>query len=321
MTRVPLLLLALLGLALGDGCDPLVSACAVDEPLDDYAPTHTPTTPVIAQGYVGCDGQTYALAADAPRWDACGVCSGDGSTCCDSGRCSGHGLCSNSRCVCDHGWAGPICTARSDTCANTQCDHGSCDATDGNCNCDVGWTGTHCHIRMCAPHGAYDKHQDACVCAPGWTGEKCRDCADAGFGMRYVCEAPGKMVKYLRVNARVALELGTVWLPGQPHNSVLYSCDCRPLQEVENAEARALNVIQLEDAFNELSLVSINRLTSTQQDLDRAVRKTQQRSDEATAQAGIAAFCGVGTMIAAIFLVCGMVYVANAFFGGKRKRK
>lgn len=97
----------------------------------------------------GCNGVPHGSA----RFDSCGVCGGDNSTCagCDgepnSGRtreCSLHGLCQGNRCACEAGYGGVVCHV---ACSRKDCLHGECIITfDGlsmvanrTCACDSGF--------------------------------------------------------------------------------------------------------------------------------------------------------------------------------------
>ena len=58
----------------------------------------------------------------------------------ECGTCSGHGVCEDSKCVCDSDYDGPHCEFTQ--CPNSCSNHGSC--TLGVCSCFAGWTSDDC---------------------------------------------------------------------------------------------------------------------------------------------------------------------------------
>jgi hypothetical protein len=101
------------------------------------------------------------------------------ATCHDAGDCSGHGQCTDGRCVCSKGYTGTHCqTASTATCHTTDdcSNHGTC--TEGQCVCDHGFSGNHCETKAMSCHHDTDcGHgtctQGKCVCHAGFKGIKC----------------------------------------------------------------------------------------------------------------------------------------------------
>lgn len=134
-----------------------------------------------------------AVTRDCPRGaDACGVCGGDGSSCCGpAGACSSHGTCAGADqgCLCDVGFTGRFCQRTQDLCAHTGCgEHGRCMRDSGQCACRPGWFGSQCEMPTCSYHGIYDKRTLSCRCVKGWAGDACNECATpADESKAFVC--------------------------------------------------------------------------------------------------------------------------------------
>lgn len=297
-----LLLLAVQGAsAIATPCDPARELCRVVPGTDVLVPAGAPDgTPDAARpkpgridacgvdggdgtSCLGCDGRPYPHGG-APVLDACGRCGGDGTSCCGGGRCGGNGACSRGVCHCRAGWGGPTCEEVSLRCDGVDCGpRGTCDADTGACACEDGWLGSRCQMRNCLPHGAYDRATDSCRCAPGWGGPDCRECAAAGDAV-WVCRGEDRLLGAPAAYAGLLLEQGRAWRPGTAVGGLRYACDCTAVPDVPepDAEARALTADQLEDAFNELSVVAIDRLTADQSDLDAAVAASDAAAESTT---------------------------------------
>lgn len=291
---------------------------------------------------LGCDNKAYPNGGK-PTLDACGVCGGDGTTCCGLGLCSNNGMCVDAQCQCKRGWTGSLCESPAVLCADVYCGedegHGQCNGQTGMCNCAEGWTGASCQMRNCLPNGAFDSANAQCVCLPGWSGDHCDMCATAPKGSTYVCTAPFHLLALKKVDAAIKLRHHLVWAPDSTHDGIYYDCSCAPRQTFENEDgsrslvrennmaardaigARSLNVVQLEEAFNELSRIAISRFASTQSDLDKAVAETQDYCDNQFGDGVRGVFLGIGvvmfTMIGTFIVVA---FALSRTFSVKNKK-
>lgn len=325
-----LLLLAVQGAsAIATPCDTAHELCRVvpgtDVLVPAGAPDGTPSAALPKPGRIdacgvdggdgtsclGCDGRPYPHGG-APAFDACGRCGGDGTTCCGGGRCGGHGACSRGACHCQAGWAGPTCEEVALRCEGVDCGaRGACDADTGACVCEDGWIGSACQLRNCLPHGAYDRATDRCRCAPGWAGPDCREC-DVGGNTTWVCRGESRLLGASRAHAGLLVAQGRAWPPGTAVDGLRYACDCtvQPDAPAPDMAARALTADQLEDAFNELSVVSIDRLTADQSDLDAAVAATEAALESTQRKDAVGSIVAAGLSVGTIAVVAiATVYV------------
>ena len=104
--------------------------------------------------------------------------------------CSGHGLCVDGTCHCDHGFAGVKCSAECAGAPNgIECSgHGAC--LSGKCYCLPGWSGDDCEWQACeydcSAHGYC--HNGTCSCIEGFKGKDCAlPDAPAGCGCAISC--------------------------------------------------------------------------------------------------------------------------------------
>jgi len=300
---VALMLLA--GLARGSqSCNPSLELCMTDNngalapapgyQTDDVDVNEIPDECGIpggnGQSCRGCDGRLYPDHPEqAPQLDHCGVCGGDGTTCCGLGMCSRHGMCVESQCQCRKGWVGALCETPAVLCEEVTCGEqqgrGACVPQTGECRCVAGFTGSACQLRDCYPHGAYDRHSDSCTCAPGWAGETCKKCAIAPAHYINVCTRVGVLRKMEKREAEASLRLGLAWLPDSIVGDYYYDCECDPYDKgnvpSRTHEARALTNQQLQDALNEMLVTQINRFVTTEDELNKAVKKTKQAQEAA----------------------------------------
>lgn len=272
---------------------------------------------------LGCDGQAYPNGG-APQFDACNVCGGDGTSCCGLGLCSNNGMCVDAKCICKRGWAGALCESPAVLCENVDCGetsgHGVCESNTGLCSCNDGWIGSACQMRNCFPNGAYDPETGGCTCMPGWGGDHCDACAKPADKHTNVCIAPYKLRSMRDLEAHVKLENGMVWRPNTEHEGVAYDCACIPHRPdpSQRSMARALNIVQLEEAFNELSRTAISRFTSTQSDLDAAVAEAQDYCEQQAGGVLRGTFFGIGVFIVTAIgmSVLLIIFVKFPAFGG-----
>lgn len=87
-------------------------------------------------------------------------------------RCSSHGSCQGSSCICHHGWGGNACATA--MCENKCGDNGECIA--GHCICREGFFGPTCSDRACPNdcfgHGTCSA--GICQCSAGYEGNQCQ---------------------------------------------------------------------------------------------------------------------------------------------------
>jgi hypothetical protein len=106
----------------------------------------------------------------------------------DGSICTGHGKCSNTKCVCDAEWAGLQCELKG--CPENCNNNGECDHNLGQCKCNAGFRGKTCAtavkcINNCTNHGScvYDienvngmpKFDGVCKCHAGFSGADCSE--------------------------------------------------------------------------------------------------------------------------------------------------
>ena len=78
-------------------------------------------------------------------WSGADCCTPARSDSCPHG-CSGHGLCVDGACVCEHGWHGGSCALMDVLACLRACSaHGTC-RKDGTCHCERGFTGVACEL-------------------------------------------------------------------------------------------------------------------------------------------------------------------------------
>lgn len=193
----------------------------------------------------GCD----QLCGNA-REDKCGVCKGDGSTCCGpNGDCSGNGECSaeHRSCICYPGHTGKACELEQNLCKPMDCGtHGSCSDVGfiAQCICASGWFGSRCQFKDCAGRGAYDVDLQECKCLPGFDNSTdCRTCVDPPKGKQVVCihTDTGALRHFVSPTIAASLEyaekihyrgrsVGLSW-PGDYYDEVFFDCGCIPVVE------------------------------------------------------------------------------------------
>ena len=248
----------------------------------------------------GCD----QLCGNAKN-DKCGVCKGDGSTCCGPrGECSGNGECLEEYrgCICNPGSTGKICEMEQDLCKALDCGmYGSCSDTErvAQCVCATGWFGSRCQFKDCSGRGAYDTSLEKCKCLPGFDNSTdCRTCHPAPNGNEAVCVHTDVGTRRVFVSASIVATLsgvekiqyrghsaGLSW-PDDYYDGVFFDCGCIPVINYveappEDSDASApvqisrYSIFDADEALNRLLIgAPVSFAVQTSDELDQMVDDT-----------------------------------------------